>query len=116
MTRFGFRDLIIRSELPILNADAFECGGITEWMKIAHLAQAHNRVMAPHGSQTIHVHLQCAVENGLILEYYPPRFYEMDGLFTYNLELNSDGTASPPEVPGHGFDPNPKVLDKYRIK
>jgi L-alanine-DL-glutamate epimerase-like enolase superfamily enzyme len=84
-------------------------------MKIANMAQAHNRVMAPHGSQTIHVHLQCAVENSLILEYYPPRFYELGDMFTHRLELNADGTASPPEIPGHGFYPNLEVLGKYKI-
>jgi len=115
MTRFGFRDLILQGELPILNADAFEVGGITEWMKIAALAQAHNRAMAPHGAQTIHLALQCAVKNSLILEYYPTRFYEIGDLFSHTLELNDDGTASPPEVPGHGFYPNLEVLNKYRI-
>jgi D-arabinonate dehydratase len=115
MTRFGFRDLIIQGEVPILNADALECGGVSEWMKIAALAQAHNRMMAPHGIQAIHIHLQCAVSNSLILEYYPPRFLEIDNIYTYAIELNADGTASPPEVPGHGFYPNLDALGRYKI-
>ena len=114
-TRFGFRDLILTSEVPILNADVFVLGGITEWMKIAGMAQAHNRVIAPHGSQTIHVSLNCAVQNSLILEYYPERHYEMGKMYSHSLELNDDGTVSPPEIPGHGFYPNLEVLGKYRI-
>jgi L-alanine-DL-glutamate epimerase-like enolase superfamily enzyme len=115
-TRFGFRDLLIRGQVPILNADAYVLGGITEFMKVAALAQAHCRMIAPHGSQTIHVHLQCAIPNSLILEYYPERFYDLrDNVYTHSLELNSDGTVSPPEAPGHGFYPNVEVLKPYRI-
>jgi L-alanine-DL-glutamate epimerase-like enolase superfamily enzyme len=115
-TRFGFRDLILRGEVPILNADAFVMGGITEFMKVAGMAQAHNRMIAPHGSQTIHVSLQCAIQNSLILEYYPERFDGLGGsIYSHSLDLNSDGTVSPPEVPGHGFYPNLDVLSQYRI-
>jgi D-arabinonate dehydratase len=70
-TRYGFRDLIVRKDIPILNAGAFVAGGITEFMKIAGMAQAFNRKIAPHGKQTTRVYLQCAIENNLILEYYP---------------------------------------------
>ena len=41
----------------ILNADAKVLGGVTEWMKVAALAQAHDLDVAPHGSQDIHIHL-----------------------------------------------------------
>lgn len=115
-TRFGFRDLLIQGQVPILNADAFVLGGITEFMKVAGLAQAHNRMIAPHGDQTIHVHLQCAIQNSLILEYYPERFYDLaDAVYTCSLGLNPDGTVSPPEVPGHGFYPNREFLKPYRM-
>jgi L-alanine-DL-glutamate epimerase-like enolase superfamily enzyme len=114
-TKYGFRDLIERSRVPILNADAFVLGGITEFMKVAALAQAHNRTIAPHGSQTIHVHLQCAIQNSLILEYYPERFDGLGGsVYSHSLELNDDGTVSPPEVGGHGFEPNLETLAPYR--
>ena len=85
-------------------------------MKVAGMAQAHNRVIAPHGHQSISVSLQCAIQNSLILEYYPDRFMEIGDMFTHMLELNNDGTASPPDVPGHGFYPNPDVMEKYRVK
>jgi L-alanine-DL-glutamate epimerase-like enolase superfamily enzyme len=113
-TKFGFRDLLLLGQVPILNADVYVVGGVTEWMKIAGMAEAHNRMIAPHGNQTIHVHLQCAIQNSLILEYYPTRFYEIGDVYTHNLELNADGTASPPDVPGHGFYPNKEVLKKYQ--
>ena len=56
-TRYGFRDLIAHNAAAILNADAKVLGGVTEFMKVAALAQAHDLDIAPHGSQDIHVHL-----------------------------------------------------------
>ncbi len=70
-TRYGFRDLIEHQSAAILNADAKILGGVTEFMKVAALAQAHDLDIAPHGSQDIHVHLVAAISNGLIVEYYP---------------------------------------------
>ena len=115
-TRYGFRDLIEQNAVPILNADAFILGGITEFMKVAALAQAYDLDIAPHGSQTVHVHLVAAISNGLILEYYPEQFDDMGGkIYTNKLSLNADGTVTPPHVPGTGFEPNYKVLEPFRI-
>src|SRR6476469_5785855 len=69
-TRYGFRDLINTGAVPILNADAKVLGGVTEFLKVAALAQAHDLVIAPHGSQDIHVHLVSAISHGLILEFH----------------------------------------------
>ena len=69
-TRYGFRDLIKHQAAAILNADAKVLGGVTEFMKVTALAQAHDLAIAPHGSQDIHVHLVTAIANGLILEFY----------------------------------------------
>jgi D-arabinonate dehydratase len=115
-TRYGFRDLIEHNSAAILNADAKICGGVTEWMKIAALAQAHDLDVAPHGSQDIHVHLVAAVANGLILEYYRDSVDPMWAkMYKATLMLNEDGTVSPPNVPGIGCDPNYEALAPYRV-
>jgi len=41
-TKFGFRDLIKEDAVAILNADAKHLGGVTEFMKVAAIAQAHH--------------------------------------------------------------------------
>jgi L-alanine-DL-glutamate epimerase-like enolase superfamily enzyme len=46
-TRYGFRDLIQHNAAAILNADAKVLGGVTEFMKVAALAQAHDLDIAP---------------------------------------------------------------------
>jgi L-alanine-DL-glutamate epimerase-like enolase superfamily enzyme len=112
-TRYGFRDLIATRAVPILNADAKVLGGVTEFMKVAALAQAHDLVIAPHGSQDIHVHLVSAISNGLLLEFH--RGSTNPKMYHHPLTLNDDGTVSPPEVPGAGIDPNYEVLEPFRV-
>ena len=113
-TRYGFRDLIEHNAASILNADAKVLGGVTEWMKVAALAQAHDLDVAPHGSQDIHIHLVSAISNGLILEFYRDSVDPMWGkMYHHTLRVNADGTVSPPEVPGHGAEPNYAELEPY---
>ncbi len=115
-TRYGFRDLIAQDAVAILNADAKVLGGVTEFMKVAALAQAHDLDIAPHGSQDIHVHLVAAIANGLILEFYRDTVDPMWGnVYVETLRLNADGTVSPPNVPGIGADPNYEALRQYRV-
>lgn len=115
-TRYGFRDLIAQTGVAILNADAVILGGVTEFMKVAALAQAHDIDIAPHGPQEIHVHLVAALANGLILEFYRDTVDPMWGrIYRHTLTLNEDGTVSPPQLPGIGIDPNREALAPYRV-
>jgi D-arabinonate dehydratase len=116
-TRYGFRDLIEHKAASILNADAKVLGGVTEFMKVAALAQAYDLDVAPHGSQDIHVHLVSAIANGLILEYYRDSVDPMwSRMYRHTLSVNDDGTVSPPNVPGHGAEPNYDALAPFRVR
>ncbi|TBL79897.1 mandelate racemase/muconate lactonizing enzyme family protein [Paenibacillus thalictri] len=115
-TRYGFRDLIAQKAVPILNADPKILGGFTEFMKVAALAQAHDLDIAPHGLQDVNIHVVPAIANGLLLEYYPVQLDPMwEKVYNYTLKLSSDGTVSPPDLPGLGVEPNYEELAKYRI-
>ena len=69
--RHAFRNLIDAHGADIIQADAFNCGGITEWRKIAAYAQAHNLRMAPHGNAVVGSHLVASMPHGLIVESGP---------------------------------------------
>jgi L-alanine-DL-glutamate epimerase-like enolase superfamily enzyme len=97
-SKYQFQEYIRAGALHIVQADAIRCGGITEWLKIAHLAQAANLPMAPHFVAELHVHLLCAVPNALILEYLP----WFDALVEEPLQPEG-GIFSPPDRPGHGI-------------
>ncbi len=115
-TRYGFRDLISHGSASILNADATVLGGITEWMKVAALTQAHHLDIAPHGRQDVHVHLVAAVPNGLIVEYYDSHFDPMWGqVTTETVTIDADGYLAPPDGPGLGVELNYDALNRYRV-
>ena len=113
-TRYGFRDLINHRAVDILQPDALILGGITEFMKVAALAQANDLDIAPHGKQQVHIHLVAAIPNGLILEYYRDSVDPMHGkMFLEDLEIR-DGRVYAPDRPGLGLELNREALAPYR--
>lgn len=114
-TRYGFRDLIENRCVAILQPDALVMGGVTEFMKVAAMAQSHDLPIAPHGKQEVHIHLVTAIPNGLILEYYRGSTDPMwDRMFEEALTIE-DGYVSPPDRPGMGIALNQEALDPYRV-
>ena len=114
-TRYGFRDLIEDRCAAILQPDALIMGGITEFMKVAAMAQSHDLPVAPHGNQDVHVHLVSAIPNGLTVEYYSDSTDPMWGkAFKETLEVE-DGHVSPPDRPGIGIELNDEALAPYRV-
>src|SRR5690606_18376493 len=62
--RFDFWNYVRAEAADILQPNVWKVGGITEWMKIAHLAQHANLTVAPHNSLELSAHLVGAVPNG----------------------------------------------------
>lgn len=115
-TRYGFRDLIEHEAADILTPDAQVLGGITEFMKVAALAETYNLPIAPHGAQEVHVHLACALPGALILEVYRDTVDPLrNELFVEPLRLDEDGCVRVPDKPGLGVDINEELLAPYRI-
>ena len=114
-TRYGFRDMIEHRAVDILQPDALVLGGITEFMKVVALAQAHDLDIAPHGSQYVHIHLVAAISNGLILEYYRSTVDPMHGkIWEHDLDIR-DGFVHTPNLPGMGLVPKWDTLEPYRV-
>lgn len=115
-TRWGFRDLALAGACDIWNADAQVLGGITEWRKVASLAQAFEIPIAPHGDQEIHVHLVASAPNGLIVEYYDRSTNPLrEALFGETALRLQDGCVSPPDRPGLGVHVDFKAIERYRV-
>jgi L-alanine-DL-glutamate epimerase-like enolase superfamily enzyme len=114
-TRYGFRDLLDRAGVRIVNPDAEILGGVTEFMKVAALAEARGVPVAPHGRADIHVHLTAAIPNGLMVEYYREN---VDPLQRYLLPEPikvKDGRLSPPDRPGHGIILDEAAAEEFRV-
>ncbi|MBB3146893.1 L-alanine-DL-glutamate epimerase-like enolase superfamily enzyme [Phyllobacterium trifolii] len=115
-TKHGFRDLIATQAVAFLNPDVRYMGGVTEFMKVAAMSQAHSLDICPHGDPQTHLHLLAAIPNAPLLEFSPKQVNPMAGeIYLHSPTLNSDGTVTVPEVAGIGLDPNDEALAPYRI-
>lgn len=107
--RFGFRDLVDQRAADILQID-IRAGGITEWMRMAHLAEAAGIPVTPHMNWELLIHMTAAIPNGIYMEY----FDWFNELFE-ELPVFRDGYVEVPTRPGHGLAFRPDMVEKYRI-
>lgn len=66
-----FRDYLQRGACSVVQVDVGRIGGITPWLKVAHLAEAFNVAVCPHFLMELHVSLSAAVPNGRWVEFIP---------------------------------------------
>jgi L-alanine-DL-glutamate epimerase-like enolase superfamily enzyme len=108
-TRWGFRTMLEARALDICQADPVNCGGYTEWKKIAGLATAHHVPLAPHGTEYVGQHCVGALPETLIVESYP-------GPYALNWLLGpmkiDEGYIDLPETPGLGITIDDRELDR----
>ena len=57
--------------VDIVMIDLMRVGGITQWMKVAGMAEAFNLPVVSHLIPEVHVQLIAAIPNGQIVEYMP---------------------------------------------
>ena len=94
-----FRGYLERDACSIVQVDCARIGGITPWLKVAHLAEAFNVAVCPHFLMELHVSLAGAVPNAAWIEYIP----QLDSITTSRLTIR-DGHALVPTAPGLGID------------
>ena len=114
-TKFGFKDLIARGGADIVQPDIGRVGGVTEWMKVAHMAHAFNLPVAPHAYQLVHLHLACATPNLKVVEYLGVS-EESDRVWYTEFPEPKAGTWTPyPDRPGLGLELDPVAVKKYSV-
>ncbi len=94
-----FADVIRARAAAIIQVDVARVGGITPWLKVAHMAEACNMMVAPHFLMELHVSLCGAVPAAQWVEYIP----QLDAIASSRLTIE-DGHALVPNAPGLGID------------
>jgi L-alanine-DL-glutamate epimerase-like enolase superfamily enzyme len=94
-----FAAYIQQGACSIVQVDVARIGGITPWLKVAHLAECHNLAVAPHFLMELHVSLTAAVPNAAWVEHIP----QLDAVADSRV-LIAAGEAVAPDVPGLGID------------
>jgi L-alanine-DL-glutamate epimerase-like enolase superfamily enzyme len=93
-----FADYVKQGAAHILQVDVARVGGITPWLKVAHLAEAHNLAVCPHFLMELHVSLCAAVPSAAWVEYIP----QLDAIASSRMTVQ-DGLALAPHTPGLGI-------------
>jgi L-alanine-DL-glutamate epimerase-like enolase superfamily enzyme len=105
-----FREYLERGAASIVQVDAARIGGITPWLKVAHLAEAFNADVCPHFLMELHVSLAAAVPNGRYVEHIP----QLRAITKSEMTVR-DGHALAPDAPGLGIDWDRDAMDDLRV-
>jgi L-alanine-DL-glutamate epimerase-like enolase superfamily enzyme len=100
--------------VDIAQPDVARVGGITEWLKIAGLAQSHNLPVSAHLMMELSAHLHCAVPHALLLEDVEGGSLTDLGVVRAPL-CAVEGCVTPPESPGHGVQFDWETLSRWEI-
>jgi len=112
----GVRRLVEAGAVDIVNFDASESGGITEWRRAAGLCAVHGIEMAHHEEPQIAAHMLAAVPHGTYVECFPnPERDPLWAHFIVNRAPIKDGVMEVPRGPGFGLELDWKGLEKYRL-
>jgi L-alanine-DL-glutamate epimerase-like enolase superfamily enzyme len=106
-----FREYLQRGACSIVQADVARIGGITPWLKAAHLAECFNVPVCPHFLMELHVSLCAAVPNARWVEYIP----QLDTLIEEPMRIDG-GCAIPSDAPGLGIAWDFKALKRETIE
>ncbi|MDR5733999.1 mandelate racemase/muconate lactonizing enzyme family protein [Caballeronia sp. LZ025] len=99
-TIWEFKQMIAEGKISFPEPDVTNCGGVTPFMKIAHLAEAHNLPVTSHGAHDVTVHLLAAAPNRTYLEAHG---FGIEHYIAEPLKIN-EGFAIAPERHGHGIE------------
>jgi L-alanine-DL-glutamate epimerase-like enolase superfamily enzyme len=120
-TTWQFRDLITQGRVDILQPDVIKCGGITEFKKIAVLADTHTKPITVHNTQqtvgtSAHAHLwvstpACVYPQEYNIEHNP---ILDDTPIWRNPLVPVNGVITPWELPGLGVDLDEDAIAKLR--
>ena len=109
-TLHEFTQMISAGAVTFPEPDVTNCGGITVFMKVAHLAEAYNLPVTSHGAHDLTVHLLAALPNRSYLEVHG---FGLDRYIERPIVIR-DGMALAPDTPGHGVAFDWKALEKVR--
>ena len=116
---YGFRELIARHAVDIVQTDIAWTGGFSECRRIAAYAQAHNRMVAPHAFAgavllAASLHFVASIPNGLILEFDRNPNGLRDELLKEPIRAEKDGTIRLSERPGLGIELDSAAVERFR--
>lgn len=109
-TRYGFRQMLEMRAADILMPDLVCVGGVTELLKVAHMAEAYDVPITPHVFPEQSMHMVAASPNGTYVEHMP----WFSALYREKIAFQ-DGVIRVPDRPGFGFTFDPDMIEQCRL-
>ncbi len=119
-TWWGFRELIDRAHVDLVQPDVTRCGGITETLRIAELAHSRGVATVPHAWKSgiikaASLHCNAVMPDGIWQEYCVADTPIARTLTVQRLPIEPDGYVAVPTAPGLGVDLDEDVLESLRV-
>lgn len=105
-----FRHMIEARSVDIVMVDIVRVGGVSQWMKVAGMAEAFNLPIVSHVMPEILVHVVAACPNGLTVEYMP---WMLD-LYEETPAIEN-GELVLPDKPGLGLIFDEKAIAAFKV-
>jgi len=118
--RWGYRELLSKNAVDIIQPDFQKTGGLSEGRKIANLAQTYYLPVAPHcvvspiGMMST-AHLCASIPNFLVCEWHWINFPDLWKNWVKEGEIIQKGYVSVTDKPGLGVEMNEEVARKAQI-
>ncbi len=109
-TVYEFQQMIAHGAISFPEPDVATLGGVTPWLKVAHLAETFNLPVTTHGVHDLQVHLLAAIPNSSYLESHG---FGLDRFIRDPLKIE-DGFAVAPDRAGHGVVIDWEALEEFR--
>ena len=119
-TYWGFRELIDRARVDLVQPDVTRCGGITEWLRIAQLARERGVETVPHAWKSgiikaASLHCNAVIPDALFQEYCIADTPINQTLTRERLPVEDGGYVRVPTAPGIGVTLDEEVVERYRV-
>jgi L-rhamnonate dehydratase len=119
-TWWGFRELIERGHVDLVQPDVTRCGGITEMLRIAELARSRGVETVPHAWKSgiikaASLHVNAVLPDALFQEYCIAETPINTSLTKERLPIDAEGFLTVPTAPGLGVELDTEVLERYRV-
>jgi L-alanine-DL-glutamate epimerase-like enolase superfamily enzyme len=109
-----FRRMCQAESVDCLQVDATRCGGITEWLRAAAVAESFGLQVSGHCAPHVHVHVAAATGNLRHLEWFHDHV-RIESLF-FEGALDADGgVLHPRSDPGNGLTLREADAEEFRV-
>ena len=113
--RWRFKEWLDKQGAEILQTDAAVCGGISEWRRIAHMADAYGVTLCPHWFHDLHAPLVAATSNARYVEFFPDdQVLNFRKLVNRQMETRN-GDLLLHQEPGLGFEFDEMAVARYAL-